>query len=65
MFLTCTEPIVMVWDVEHSRHLFKYCKSPTSYLRVATIFKATSRKLLHHLMSLLRHSYEYPRDSTT
>ena len=49
-----------------SQRLAKYGELPTStcdLLRVATIFKATSRELLRHLSSLLRRSYEYLRVS--
>ena len=59
-----TKLVVMSWDVVRSLCLVKYGELPTSYLRVtyellrvATIFKATSRELHPHLASLLRHSY--------
>ena len=58
----------MSWDVMHSRRLVKHGELPTRYLRVATrylrvatILKETCHEFLRHLMSLLRHSYEYPR----
>ena len=59
----------MSWDVVHSRRLVKHGELPTRvatrYLRVATILKETSHEFLRHQISLLRHSYEYPRVPTT
>ena len=37
-----TELVVMSWDVVRSRHLVKHGELPTSYVRVATVLKATT-----------------------
>ena len=51
----------MSWDVVCSRRLAKNGELPTGYLRVAATLKATSHEFLRHVVSLLRHAYEYPR----
>ena len=70
--LTCTdlvayrtELVVMLCVLGIVSNMASYLPVDTSWLQVATIFKATPSDLLPHLPILLQHAYEYPQVSAT